>query len=123
MNPSKVLHLLSWCPGTSFKKQLAMARVFCTQHLERPFKYSLQRVVVVISITYLVHTLNDFICQVGGSVAPSMVYDALRHMEEKGISPEESWMEALKEASGAAFLGTLFICLVGHSTHVCCPTC
>ena len=36
-----------------------------------------------------------------------MVHDALREMEEKGISPEKPWMDALKEASGSAFLGTL----------------
>ena len=40
-----------------------------------------------------------------------MVHDALREMEEKGISPEKSWMDALKEASGTAFLGTLLRCL------------
>jgi cytochrome P450 len=33
-----------------------------------------------------------------------MIYDALREMEEKGISPEKPWMDALKEASGSAFL-------------------
>ena len=36
-----------------------------------------------------------------------MVHDALREMEEKGISPEKWWMDALKEASGTAFIGTL----------------
>jgi len=34
-----------------------------------------------------------------------MVHDALREMEEKGMSPEQSWMDTLKEASGSAFLG------------------
>ena len=36
-----------------------------------------------------------------------MVQDALREMEEKGTSPEESWMVGLKEAAGSAFLGRL----------------
>ena len=40
-----------------------------------------------------------------------MVHDALREMEEKGISPEKWWMDALKEASGTAFIGTLLRCL------------
>ena len=40
-----------------------------------------------------------------------MVHDALREMEEKGISPEKSWMVALKEASGTVFLGMLLRCL------------
>ena len=52
-----------------------------------------------------------------------MVSDALRHMEEKGTSARESWMEALKEASGTAFLGELFICLIEYFTHVCYSTC
>ena len=44
------------------------------------------------------------------SVAPSMVHDAMRSMEEKGTVPDESWMEALKEAAATSFLGTHFIC-------------
>lgn len=36
-----------------------------------------------------------------------MVHDALREVEEKGITPEASWMDALKAASATAFLGTL----------------
>jgi hypothetical protein len=40
-----------------------------------------------------------------------MVHDALREMEEKGISPEKSWMDRLKEASGTVFLGKLLRCL------------
>lgn len=34
-----------------------------------------------------------------------MVHDGLRSIEERGIAPDESWMQALKEASGTAFLG------------------
>lgn len=52
-----------------------------------------------------------------------MVHDALRDMEEKEISPSESWMEALKEASGTAFLGTLLAFLVRDLAHVCYPSC
>lgn len=51
-----------------------------------------------------------------------MVYDALRGMEEKGISPGESWMEALKEASGTAFLGMLIGFLARYFAHVCYPS-
>ncbi|KAF8435810.1 hypothetical protein L210DRAFT_3506145 [Boletus edulis BED1] len=39
----------------------------------------------------------------GDTGAPSIVHDALRQMEEKEISPDESWVKALKEASGTAF--------------------
>ncbi|KAF8553325.1 cytochrome P450 [Imleria badia] len=80
-----LLSLPSWFPGMSFKRQMAIAHEYSKQYLERPFAYALQKVAV-------------------DSVAPSMVHDAMRHMEEKGISPEESWMQALKEASGTAFL-------------------
>ena len=45
MNLSIVFHLPSWFPGMSFKRQMAMTRVFCKQYLERPFEYSLQRMV------------------------------------------------------------------------------
>ena len=34
-----------------------------------------------------------------------MVHNALRNMEEKGTLPDESWMNALKEAAATAFLG------------------
>jgi hypothetical protein len=51
-----------------------------------------------------------------------MVHDALREMEEKGISPEKSWMDALKEASGSAFLGTLLRCLTRIFTDACYQT-
>ena len=94
-----------------------MARAFSKHYLERPFLYSLQRMVMVNSITYLVRTLINHMCQPSGSISPSMVHDALRHIEGKGISPEESWMDALKEASGTAFLGTLLSCLARSSTH------
>ncbi|KAG6371202.1 cytochrome P450 [Boletus reticuloceps] len=79
-----LLYLPSWFPGMSFKRGMAVARTYSKQYLERPFEYSLEKMSV--------------------SVAPSMVHDAVRHMEEKGISPEESWMQALKEASGTVFL-------------------
>ncbi|KAG6371203.1 cytochrome P450 [Boletus reticuloceps] len=79
------LHSLpSWFPGMSFKREMEVACAYSKQYLERPFEYALQ--------------------QVSGNAAPSMVHDALRRMEEKRISPEESWIQALKEASGTAFL-------------------
>ncbi|KAF8551312.1 cytochrome P450 [Imleria badia] len=82
-----LLKLSSWLPWMSFKRKFVTARAFSKHFLERPFVYALQKVP-------------------NGGVLPSMVHDALRHIEEEGISPEESWMEALKEASGTAFLGT-----------------
>ena len=45
-----------------------------------------------------------------------MVHNALRHMEENGILPEESWMKALKDASGSAFLGMPLRCLARFIT-------
>ncbi|KAF8129485.1 cytochrome P450 [Boletus edulis] len=79
-----LLYLPSWFPGMSFKKDMVMARAYSKQYLERPFEHALQKV--------------------SGSVAPSMVHDALRCMEEESRSPEGSWMQALKEAAGSAFL-------------------
>ncbi|KAF8123434.1 cytochrome P450 [Boletus edulis] len=79
-----LLYLPSWFPGMSIKRDMAVARAYVKDYLERPFKYALQKE--------------------SGSVAPSMVHDALRTLEEEGISPEESWMKGLKEASGTAFL-------------------
>ncbi|KAF8550832.1 cytochrome P450 [Imleria badia] len=80
-----LLYLPSWFPGMSFKRKMAVSREYSKQYLERPFQYALQKVPV-------------------DNVAASMVHDALRHTEENGITPEESWMQALKEASGTAFL-------------------
>ncbi|KAF8549585.1 cytochrome P450 [Imleria badia] len=75
----------SWFPGMSFKREMATARELSREYLQRQFEYSLQKAS-------------------SGSVAPSMVHDALREMEEKGTSPEESWMVGLKEAAGSVFL-------------------
>lgn len=47
-----------------------------------------------------------------------MVHDALRGMEDKGISPEQLWMDGLKEASGSAFLGTLPWCLPDENRYL-----
>ena len=57
-----VLHLPSWFPGMSFKRKMAVAREFSKQYLDRPFQYALQKVVMVISITYLVRTLTNYTC-------------------------------------------------------------
>lgn len=43
-------------------------------------------------------------------------------MEEKGAPPDESWMNALKEAAATAFLGTLFIPLVKILFVYCFPS-
>ncbi|KAF8553328.1 cytochrome P450 [Imleria badia] len=79
-----VLHLPSWFPGMEFKNDIAKARMYAKLAVERPFEYSLQKVT-------------------SGSGAPSMVYDGLQQMEEKGIPNDESWTKELKEACGTAF--------------------
>ena len=106
MNPLEVHHLPSWFPGMSFKRKMAIARAFAEHYLEWAFEHSSQSVVAVTSITHLVRKLNNYVCHPSGRIAPSMVRDALRHVEEKGISPEESWIQALKEGSRSTFLGT-----------------
>ncbi|KAF8552144.1 cytochrome P450 [Imleria badia] len=80
-----LLYLPSWFPGMSFKREMAVAREYSKQYVERPFVHSLKT-------------------GPSSSAAPSVVHDALRVMEEKGITPEESWMQALKEASATVFL-------------------
>ena len=63
-NLFQVLHLPSWFPDMSFKREMAEAREFSKQYLDRPFEYALQKAVMVISIsiTYLVRTLNNYMC-------------------------------------------------------------
>ena len=61
-NLLQVLHLPSWFPGMSFKRDMAIARSLTKQYLERPFAYALQQTVMVISITYLARTLNNDAC-------------------------------------------------------------
>ncbi|KAN0084468.1 Cytochrome P450 [Tylopilus felleus] len=80
-----LLRLPSWFPGMSFKKEMATAREYSKQYLERPFECALRKAPA-------------------DRVTPSMTHDALREMEEKGVSPDQSWMDGLKEASGTAFL-------------------
>jgi hypothetical protein len=46
----------------SFKKEMAVAREFSKQSVDRPFEYALQKEVMVISIAYLVRTLNNYMC-------------------------------------------------------------
>jgi len=40
-----VLKLPSWFPGMSFKRDMATAKAFSKQYVERPFQYSLERLV------------------------------------------------------------------------------
>ena len=47
MNVFQVLYLPAWFPGMSFKKQMAVSREYSKQYLERPFEYSLQKVVMI----------------------------------------------------------------------------
>jgi type III secretory pathway component EscU len=58
----RVLHLPSWIPGMSFKREMAVTRDFSEQYLDRPFEYALHKVVMVILIAYLVRTLNNYMC-------------------------------------------------------------
>ena len=58
----QVLHLPSWFPGMSFKREMAVAREFSKQYLNQPFEYALQKAVMVIPITYFALTLNDYLC-------------------------------------------------------------
>lgn len=48
-----------------------------------------------------------------------MVHDALQEMEEKGITPDQAWMDELKGASGTAFLGTQVrgVCEISSLIH------
>jgi type III secretory pathway component EscU len=43
----QVLHLPSWFPGMSFKKEMAVARELSKQYVNRPFEYALQTAVMV----------------------------------------------------------------------------
>ncbi|KAF8129584.1 cytochrome P450 [Boletus edulis] len=98
-----LLYLPSWFPGMSFKREMAVARAYSKQYLERAFEYGLQKAVMVISASHLPCTSNDNMFQ-NNSVAPSMIHDALQRMEENKVSPSESWMQGLKGAAGTAFL-------------------
>ena len=99
---------------------MATANALSKQYLERPFEYALQKAVMIVSIAYLVHASNNYLFQPG---APSMVRDALRRMEEEGISSKGFFVEQLKEAAGSAFLGTLLGCLARSLPHARNPTC
>ena len=46
----QVLRLPSWFPGMSFKRDMAVAREFSKQHLDRPFQHALQKAVIVILV-------------------------------------------------------------------------
>ncbi|KAF8546671.1 cytochrome P450 [Imleria badia] len=80
-----LLNLPSWLPGMSFKRKMAIARGLSKQYIERPFSHSVGKLLSARTI-------------------PSMVHDALLHVEEKGILPDESWTKDLKEAAATAFL-------------------
>lgn len=55
------------------------------------------------------HAYTTFDCakQSSGPV-PSMVHDALQHVDEGGILRNEARMKHVKEAAATAFLGRLF---------------
>lgn len=40
-----------------------------------------------------------------GSFAPTMVFDALRSVEEKGTSTDAGWIKDLSEAAATGFIG------------------
>ncbi|KAI9459790.1 cytochrome P450 [Boletus coccyginus] len=80
-----LLKLPSWLPGMSFKRKMAIARELSVQYVDRPFAHSLQKPPSARSVS-------------------SMVHDALRSAEEKGMPPDGSRTENLKEAAATAFL-------------------
>ena len=45
-----VLRLPSWFPGMSIKREMAIAREYSKQYLERPFEYALQKTVMALAI-------------------------------------------------------------------------
>ena len=108
-SPLLVLNLPSWLPGMSFKRNMVIARELTERYVEKPFAHSLQKSV---SGCELSHSCLNKSAKSNGDIAHSMVRDALENMEEKGASPDESWMKALKEAAATAFLGMQFITLV-----------
>ena len=61
-NLFQVLHLPSWFPGMSLKREMAIARELSKQYLDRPFAYALQKAVMIISIARLVWRLNSYTC-------------------------------------------------------------
>ena len=60
MNSFQVLRLPSWFPGMSLKRDMAIARKYSEEYLERPFDYALQKGVIVI-LSHTVCTLNNCI--------------------------------------------------------------
>jgi hypothetical protein len=105
LNLSLVLSLPSWLPGMSFKRKMAIAKGLSKQYIERPFSHSLQKPVGRHGLSHI--CISDCVKLSAQSVS-SMVHDALRNAEDKGILPDESWTENLKEAAATAFLGRLF---------------
>lgn len=57
MNLFEVLHLPSWFPGMSFKKEMAAARRYAKRYLEQPFGHALNKAVMVILIPLFVRLL------------------------------------------------------------------
>ncbi|KAG9315904.1 cytochrome P450 [Chiua virens] len=78
--------LPSWFPGISFKQKLAFARESVREYLEKPFEHALKQVE-------------------NGGPSPSMIYDALRKLDEGGAEAgDTTWMKGLKEATATGFL-------------------
>ncbi|KAG9315905.1 cytochrome P450 [Chiua virens] len=78
--------LPSWFPGISFKQKLAFARESVREYLEKPFEHALKQVE-------------------NGGPSPSMIYDALRKLDEGGAEAgDTTWMKGLKEAMATGFL-------------------
>ncbi|KAI9453746.1 cytochrome P450 [Boletus coccyginus] len=89
-----LLRLPSWLPGMSFKREMATASALSKQYLERPFEYAFLKAAMIISITYLMHALNN--------------HSASR-ME--AISSKGLLMEVLKEAAGSVLM-TFFLMMM-----------
>ena len=90
---------------------MAIARELSVQYVEGPFAYSLQKPV---GRRRLFHAcISDYVKPSARSVS-SMVHDALRSAEEKGMPSDGSWTENLKQTAATAFLGRfpVFVYLV-----------
>ena len=103
----------------SFKKKMAIAKGLSNQYIERPFAHSLQKPVGRHGLSHM--RISDYV-KLSVQSAPSMVHDALRNAEDKGISPDGSWTESLKEAAATAFLGGSFRYSDRSFTHLCSQT-
>ncbi|KAF8553333.1 cytochrome P450 [Imleria badia] len=80
-----LVHLPSWFPGTSFNKRMATAKKLASQYVERPFEYSVKKL------------MDD------GS-SPSIVHDSIGKAGLEDAVKDEARLKELKGAAATAFL-------------------